>query len=194
MIGISIYLIIALVCGLLLIIMAAMGGFGDADVDFDAGIDMDLDIDGGVDVGHGDFGGTGISPLSIPVLLIFGTMFGCSGAILEAIGQMDALWIPLVSIIVATIITAITFVAIVKIFVQSQGSTAVGMSDLVELEGLVTIRITKEEPGQIVATTEKRGRVTASAVANEDIPTNSQIKITGVIGNSVRVEKLNKEV
>ncbi len=188
---ISMYLIIALVCGLLLIIMAALGGIGDAD--FDAGIDADLDIDADVDVGHGDFGGTGISPLSIPVLLIFGTMFGCTGAILEAIGDMGELWIPLASLIVATIITAITFVIMVKIFVNSQGSTAVGLSDLVELEALVTIKITKEDPGQIVATTEQRGRVTASAVADEDIATNSQVKITGVIGNSVRVEKLNKE-
>ena len=190
---ISVYLIIALVCGLLLIIMAAMGGIGDTDVDFDAGLDVDLDIDADVDVGHGDFGGTGISPLSIPVLLIFGTMFGCTGAILEAIGEMGELWIPLVSLIVATIITAITFVIMVKIFVNSQGSTAVGLSDLVELEALVTIRITKEDPGQIVATTDQRGRVTASAVAYEDIATNSQVKITGVVGNSVRVEKLNKE-
>ncbi len=177
-----IYLIIAIVCGLLLIAMAAMGGLGDSD------LDMVGDVD--ADIGHGDFGGTGISPLSIPILLIFGTMFGCTGGILEAI-DWDPTQTLVIAIAVSAIVTAVTFAVMVKVFVKNQGSTAVGLSDLVGLSGIATIRITQKEPGQIVVATEARGRVTAPAIAKEEIPTNSQIKVIKVVGDSVFVEKIN---
>jgi len=177
-----IYLIIAIVCGLLLIAMAAMGGLGDSDLDMGGG-DADMDI------GHGDFGGTGISPLSIPILLIFGTMFGCTGGILEAL-DWDVYLTPIVALIVSGLVTGITYVIMVKVFVKSQGSTAVGLADLVGLSGIATIRITEKEPGQIVVATEARGRVTAPAIAKIEIPTNSQIKVVKVVGDSVLVEKI----
>lgn len=179
-----IYLIIAIVCGLLLIAMAAMGGLGDSD------LDMGGDVDTDVDIGHGDFGGTGISPLSIPILLIFGTMFGCTGGILEAI-EWDPTQTLIIAIAVSATVTAVTFAVMVKVFIKNQGSTAVGLADLVGLSGIATIRITQKEPGQIVVATEARGRVTAPAIAKEEIPTNSQIKVIKVVGDSVMVEKLN---
>ena len=103
-----IYLIIAIICGLLLLVMAALGGHGDSGLDVGHGPD--------VDVGHGDFSGTGISPLSIPILLVFGTMFGCVGGILEAL-EWDALLTPIVGLAVSAIITAVTYVILVKVFV-----------------------------------------------------------------------------
>lgn len=155
------------------------------------GIDADFDVD--ADVGHGDFGGVGISPLSIPILLVFGTSFGSLGAILEAL-EWHYLLVPAIAVAISAIITGITYVLMVRIFVANQGSTAVGHSDLVGLEGLVSIRITKEEPGQVVVVTEQRGRITASAIAEIEIPTNSQIRVIRVVGNSVMVEKITKEV
>lgn len=190
-----IYLLIAIICGVLLIVMAAMGGFGDSDIDIggdaDVGFDLDHDIDLGhdIDVGHGDFGGSGISPLSVPILLIFGTMFGCTGGILEAVSY-DPMLTPIIAIAVSAIVTVITFVVMVRVFVNTQGSTAVGLNDLVGQEGLVTIRITESEPGQIVVATDARGRVTAPAISKSDIPTNSQIRVIGVVGDSVMVEKI----
>jgi membrane-bound ClpP family serine protease len=180
--ALTIYLIIAIVCGLLLIVMAALGGHGDSGLDTGGGPD--------VDVGHGDFSGTGISPLSIPILLIFGTMFGCVGGILEALKWDQTALIPVMALIVSAIVTAVTFVIMVKVFVKSQGSTAVGLADLVGLSGIATIRITEKEPGQIVVSTEARGRVTAPAIAKEEIPTNAQIKVIQVVGDSVMVEKI----
>ena len=73
---ISIYLVVAIVCAIVLIIMAIFGNvFGDVDLDADSGVEFDF---GEGDVGYGDFGGPGISPLSVPILLIFGTFFGLS--------------------------------------------------------------------------------------------------------------------
>ena len=183
MIALTVYMIIAIVCGLLLIVMAAMGGLGDSDIDMGDGVDADI--------GHGDFSGTGISPLSIPILLIFGTMFGCVGGILEAMKWDEPVLTPIVGLIVGAAITAVTFVIMVKVFIKNQGSTAVGLSDLVGLSGIATIRITDKEPGQIMVSTEARGRVTAPAIAKVEIPTNSQIKVIEVVGNSVMVEKIN---
>jgi len=180
--ALTIYLIIAIVCGLLLIVMAALGGLGDSGLDTGGGPD--------VDIGHGDFSGAGISPLSIPILLIFGTMFGCVGGILEAIPWNEPILTPTVALIVSAIVTAVTYVIMVKVFVNSQGSTAVGLADLVGLSGIASIRITQKEPGQIVVSTEARGRVTASAIAKEEIPTNAQIKVIQVVGDSVMVEKI----
>lgn len=174
-----IYLIIAIICGLLLIVMAALGGHGDS------GMDMGTDAD----IGHGDFSGTGISPLSIPILLVFGTMFGCVGGILEAL-EWDALLTPIVGLIVSGIVTAVTYVIMVRVFVKGQGSTAVGLADLVGLTGVATIKITMKEPGQIMVSTDARGRVTAPAIAKEEIPTNAQIKVIEVVGNSVMVERI----
>lgn len=181
--ALTIYLIIAIVCGLLLIVMAALGGHGDSGLDTGGGPD--------VDVGHGDFSGSGISPLSIPILLIFGTMFGCVGGILEAIPWNEPILTPIVGLLVSGLITAVTYVIMVKVFVNSQGSTAVGLADLVGLSGIATIRITEKEPGQIMVSTEARGRVTAPAIAKEEIPTNAQIKVIQVVGDSVMVEKIN---
>jgi len=84
---ISVYLIIAIVCAVLLAVTVALGGLID-HVDF-GGHDFDIgghDVDmGGVDAGgdYGEFHGPGISPLSLPIMLAFGTTFGCVGALLE---------------------------------------------------------------------------------------------------------------
>lgn len=184
---ISIYILIAIVCAVLLFIMVAAGDFG-ADADFD----VDLDVDADIDIGHGDFGGTGISPLSVPILLVFGTGFGSVGAILEVL-EVDKLIVPVVATAISALITAVTFVVMVKVFIKTQGSTAVGMKDLVGKEGMTSIPIKKGEPGQIVVTTEVRGRIQASAVADQDIPTNTLIKVIGLSGDSVKVEMIKKE-
>ena len=110
---ISIYLIIALVAAIALLVMAALGGFGgdiDADVDVDTGIDA-----GHFDAGHGDFSGSGISPLSIPIWLIFFTCFGSIGTIIEAAGY-ETLFIVGVSVTISMVITIVTFIILIVFF------------------------------------------------------------------------------
>ena len=113
------------------------------------------------------------------------------GTILEAL-EWDTYVVPIVALAISGLMTAIIFVIMVKVFIQTQGSTAVGLADLVGLEGLVTIQVTAKEPGQVVVVTDNRGRVTAPAIAKEQIPTNSQIRVIGVVGDSVMIEKINE--
>ena len=182
----SVYLLIAIVSAVVLLIMAALGGFGgDVDLDFDGDVDV-----GHFDIGHGDFSGAGISPLSVPIWLIFFTCFGSIGTIVEAAGH-DTVMIVIVSAVSSFLMTLVTFLVLVRVFNDPKGSTAVGMGDLVGLEGQLLIPITRNEPGQVVVVSDIRGRVLAPAIADADIPTNSHVRITGVIGDSVKVEKID---
>ena len=189
---ISVYLIIAIVCAILLIIMAFMGGFG-GDADF-GGHDIDIgghDVDVGghdIDAGHGDFSGSHLSPLSIPIILIFGTTFGAIGAIFEGL-DYNYLVIPLLAGIAGLAVAATMYFMVSKYLVSTQSSSHLTLDDFLGLSGMTTIPIRKGEPGQVVIVTEKRGRVPVSATASEDIDGNVSVKVKGIAGNSVIVEK-----
>ena len=84
----EIYLIICLAGLILLLIFAALGGFGAAAEGGD--LDLDVDVDAGdVDIGDADIGeadvdagmDASLSPLSLPLILLFLTSFGAIGAI-----------------------------------------------------------------------------------------------------------------
>lgn len=195
--AISIYLIIALICAILLIVTVALGGLtGDVDVgggDFDvAGPDFDVagpDIDvGGADIGYGDFTGPGISPLSLPVVLAFGTTFGGIGAVLEQIG-MDVFIIPVIAIFVSIAVAGGMYMLVVKVFVKTQTSSMVDMQALIGEDGTVTVAIKPGMTGQVLVVTEARGRTLLAAVADEGIPTDTTVRVTGIVGNGVRVER-----
>ena len=184
---ISIYLIIAIVCGVLLGITAAFADFGgDMDVDVDASVDVDIDASVEADVGYGDFHGPGITPLSIPVILVFGTLFGASGTIFEAMNY-NVYVVPMLAVIIAVVITAIIYVLLVKVFVKTQATSTVILPELIGKEGETTMPIKTSAPGQIMVVTEARGRTLLTAVSDIDIPTNTIVEITGIEGNGVRV-------
>ncbi|MBU4032010.1 MAG: hypothetical protein KKH41_07895 [Candidatus Thermoplasmatota archaeon] len=190
---ISFYLVMAIICAVMLIIMAAFADFGsDAGVD---GVDMHLDtdasgvdmhLDSGTDTGYGDFHGAGISPLSIPIILVFGTLFGSFGALFED-QVTNIILVPTLSALISVIITAIIYVILVKVFVKSQATTQVHIKDLVGKDGEATMPISSSSPGQIMVITEERGRTLVSASSDVDIPTNAMVTITGVLGNGVKV-------
>jgi hypothetical protein len=182
---ISIYLIIAIVCAILLIVMAALGGFGGAhDMDM-GGHDMDM---GHYDAGHGDYSGSHLSPLSIPVLLAFGTTFGAVGAIMEDLGQ-DSLITIVVAIVFGVVMAGGMYALVYYMIFKSQATTQMKIDDMVGLSGLLTVGIKGGEPGQVVLNTEKRGRVPVPATAKADIESNSTVKVIGISGNAVIVEK-----
>jgi membrane protein implicated in regulation of membrane protease activity len=184
---ISIYLIVAIVCALLLIIMAAFSDFGDFDTDVDVDLGADMDVDGGVDLGgHGDFHGGDISPLSIPVILVFGTVFGATGSIFEDILE-NQLLVPVYATILGLAVTAVVFVILVKVFIKTQAHTQVDLAELVGSECETTMPISSDSPGQIMVITDERGRTLLTATSNVNIPTNTVVKITGIVGNGVRV-------
>lgn len=175
---ISIYLLIAIICGVLLLAMAAMGGLGDFDADFD--------VDADFDAGHGDFGGAGISPLSVPIILCFGALFGSAGVVFEEL-EYGAFEVPMYSVIVAAAITSVLFIILVKFFVKAQGTTEVKYKDLVGLTGETTMPTKPGTSGQVMVVTEERGRTLASTISDFDIPTNTEVKIIGVVGTSLKI-------
>lgn len=191
---ISIYLIVAIVCAVVLIAMAIFGNiFGDVDVDTD--IDLDLDLgDVGIDIGEVDLdaGATGLSPISLPVALVFGTMFGSFGAILEAF-EVNAYLVPVIATVISLVITGALYILFVKFFIETQATSTINKANLVGRSAETTMPITKENPGQIMVLTEERGRTLLEAISNDNIPTNTMVKITGLAGNGVKVE-LPKEV
>ncbi len=190
--GISIYLLIAIICAILLIVTVAMGGFTGGD--FDAGGDFDVggpDLDlGGLeaDVGYGDFTGAGISPLSLPIVLAFGTTFGGVGAVLEQQGW-NSFIIPFIAMLVGVLTAGVMFVVVVRIFVKTQTTTVVHPKDLVGEKGIVSVAIKPGRTGQVVVVTTERGRTLLPAIAEEAIPTDTAVTIEAVVGHSVRVKR-----
>jgi len=176
---IGIYLAIAIICAILLVIMAIFGDFG---------MDMDVDVEADVDVDFGDFDGPGVSPLSLPVILAFGTVFGAVGALLEELG-LNYILIPVLAVVCGIAGAGVTYGLVYKLLIKSQTSTHYKMQDQIGKLAQVNIPIKKDTPGQIIFNTEERGRVISAALADEDIPRDAQVKIIEVIGDSFKVER-----
>jgi membrane protein implicated in regulation of membrane protease activity len=182
----SLYLIIAIVCGITLIIMALFG-FGDmGDFDFDAG--PDIDIDGGhFDGGHGD-AGAGLSPLSLPLILSFGTSFGAFGTIFTSMGW-NPLVVPIIAALISLGISALMFFILLKVFIQTQANTQVVYSKMAGMTAEVTVPIKPGVNGQILVITEERGRTLITASSQEEIKTGTQVTIQKVVGSTAMVTK-----
>jgi hypothetical protein len=178
--GVSVYLLIALFCGILMIAMFLLGDFsGDADVD--------LDMGGHAEVGFGD-ADIGLSPLSLPIMLMFGTSFGVFGYIFEQVIANEIV-VPLISIVISAGIAAAMYVLVLKIFVKTQTSSDIRLTDLVGLDAIVSIPVKEGSIGQIIVNTQERGRTILSAVSDEEISTDSIVLITKVMGDGVFVKK-----
>jgi membrane protein implicated in regulation of membrane protease activity len=194
-IEISIYLIIAIICLVFLIVSVALGGFGDdldmGGHDVDVGGDFDVggaDVDAGFDAGHGDFSGAGISPLSLPIIMAFGTTFGGVGALLEQ-ANFGMFMTPIIAIFVSIIMAAALYFALTWLFIKTQATSSVSMRNLIGEQGTVSVAIKKGKMGQIIVVTEERGRTLLSAVADEPIPQDTIVEIKAIVGNGVRVER-----
>jgi hypothetical protein len=191
-IGISIYLIIAIVCAILLMVTVAMGGLADGD--FDAGGDFDVDgpdVDIGgpdADVGYGDFSGAGISPLSLPIVLSFGTTFGGVGTVLELM-DINMYAIPFIAMMVSFVTAGLMYMFVVKAFVRTQTTTVVNPRNLVGENAIVSVAIKPGKTGQVIVVTEERGRTLLPAIAEEAIPTDVTVTIESLVGHSVKVKR-----
>jgi hypothetical protein len=181
----SIYMIIAIICIILLFATVILGDFGG---DMDADVDMDFDGDlGHIELGHGDFS-AGISPLSIPILLVFGTGFGSFGALLE-IMNVHFLVVPVISAGASALVAGGVYLFMVKVFVRAQATSTIILQDLVGKDAIVSIPIKPGSLGQIIVVTDERGRSTISAVSDEELPTDSIVEIKKVVADGVFVKK-----
>lgn len=174
-----VFLAIGLLCGIILIVLMLIGGM-DFGVDVDGGFDMDHDV------GH-DVGGGGPSPLSMPVLLSFGTMFGISGFIIQYY-YGDPIMAAGVAAILGAIMSGIMYLIMVAIFKAGEASTDFNTKDTIGEQGEVTISIQKGKIGQVLVITETRGRTLVTATADQDIPVHTRVNIVGISGDRVIVE------
>jgi membrane protein implicated in regulation of membrane protease activity len=178
--GVSLYLMIAVLCGILMIAMFLLG-------DFTGDMDVDVDMGGHAELGFGD-ADVGLSPLSLPIMLMFGTSFGAFGYIFESL-EFNPYVVPVIAIGISAVIAAVMYVMVLKIFVQTQTSSDIRLHNLVGEDAIVSIPIKEGSIGQIIVTTEERGRTILSAVSDEEIPNDTIVTITKVMGDGVFVNK-----
>ncbi len=171
--GLSIYTWIMIAFIVLLILVLAMGDIG--------GVDFDHDIPSDV--------GTGLSPLSLPILAAFGTAFGGFGTIFEAL-NFGTLWTPILAAIFAGLVGGGMYVLMLNVFVKTQAETRVDLQQLAGYKGQVLVPIRPGQPGQVLVVTEARGRTLLVAIAEEEIGTDEHVMIDSVVGNSVKVHKV----
>jgi len=179
LIGLSLYAWIALVSLLFLVVLVALGGYG---------LDIGGDVDADVDLDYGEFGGPGISPLSLPLVAAFGTTFGSVGALLEAAGVGD---VPTAIVAVASAFSlgGVMYWAVGKFLVKAQASSDVRPEALVGRDAQVTVPIRPDSQGQILVITEERGRTLFSAIGTEDLPRDAIVEILGFTGGVANVRK-----
>ena len=171
--GLSPYLWIMIIFLVLLVVVMVLGDFGGADHDVGVGGDASL----------------GLSPLSLPVVAMFGTTFGGIGALL------DTLALPTVAVVGIAVLFAVAlaggmYFAMVRVFVRGQVSSDVVPVELIGQEASVMISISPDQSGQVLVITAARGRTLLSAVSSEEIKTDETVVIEGVVGNTVRVRKV----
>src|SRR3989442_15998711 len=125
-----VYLTITLIFAILLIAMGVMGGLGgvfDIHLDVGHGVDMGGGGDAG-GIGHdvgtdsGQFAGSGISPLSLPVLFVFGTFFGAFGTLLEVAQALPPIGVPFFAAGFSAIITAAVFLLSGRVFFEKHSA------------------------------------------------------------------------
>ena len=181
LIGLSLYIWIAMISLLFLVVLVSLGGYGlDLGGDVDADVDMDLD--------YGEFSGPGISPLSLPLVAAFGTTFGSVGSLLETAGATDLLT-AVGATLSGVLIAGAMYWAVGKFLVRAQATTEVRPATLVGREASVTVPIRPGSQGQILVLTEERGRSLFPAIAGEIIDRDAIVEITGFAGSVANVRK-----
>jgi membrane protein implicated in regulation of membrane protease activity len=169
-----------------LVILIIMLVFGGLDLDFDFG-DVDVDVDTGLDIGVD--GGPGF--FSLPILLGFFTGFGGIGALLTYY-EVNPIATPFIAGIVAITVASILFLIVNYFFKHFQSDSTVRFNNLIGRRASVSVPISPGQEGQIVLFTEQRGRTLVPAVSQKSLPSNTQVVITGVSGDSVKVISLSE--
>ncbi|GEM_PF-2294104 len=192
-----VYLVITIVFSILLITMGFLGGLGGV---FDIHLDIGHGIDaGGVDVGgaghdlatdQGQFAGAGISPLSLPILFVFGTFFGVFGTVMEVTRFLPTYGVPFAAGVLSALLTAIVYWAMVNVFVKTQATSEYRLKDLIGSHGEITVPVGPGNRGQVLVVTEAAGRTLISAVSKDSLKTGDRVQVTGMEGSSLIVEKV----
>ena len=179
LLGLSMYIWIALISLLFLVIITVMGGYG---------LDLGSDVDADVDMDYGEFSGPGISPLSLPLVASFGTTFGAMGALLETTDFHPGI-VATGAAFSAVAVSVLLFFAVQKFLLGAQATTEVRTTELVGREAQVLIPISPGSPGQILIITAERGRTLFPAQADGEIARDSTVEIVGFVGGVANVRR-----
>jgi len=194
-----VYVAIMVIFAILLIAMGVLGGLGGVfDLHLDIGHGVDLGGGGGDlgGIGHdvstdsGQFAGTGISPLSLPILFVFGTFFGAFGTVLEVTQALPVIAVPFFAGVFSAVITGLVYRIMVYVFIRSQATSEYQLKELVGFGGEVTIPAEPGGRGQVLIITDAAGRTLISAVSKQSLKTGDRVTVKEVEGNSLVVEKV----
>ncbi len=176
LLGLSPYTWIMIAFFIILVLVLVLGDIG--------GIDFDHDIDTDVD--------TGLSPMSLPIVAVFGASFGGYGTLLETVdfGPIGPILVPVLAMVFALLTSGGMYVVMLNVFVKTQAETRVDLESLKGFRGQVLVPIRPGQPGQIVVVTEARGRTLLQAIADEAIGTDEHVVVDSAVGNSVKVHKV----
>jgi membrane-bound ClpP family serine protease len=169
----SVYALIMIVFFVFLVAVLILGDVGDF---FDIGGDVDTDVD------------SGLSPVSLPVVGVFGTAFGAYGTIFESLNY-GSLVTGVLAIALAAATAGGSWVLMYNFFVKTQAETKVDLARVVGERGQVLVPIQPGHAGQIVVVTEARGRTLLQATADEAIGTDEAVVVDSIVGDSVKVRK-----
>ena len=181
------------------------GGLSDVDVpnvDIDVpqvGLPGDVDITGaGIHIGGADVpaGGldapdVGLSPVSPVTIATFVTVFGGLGVLTLQFFDIDPRWSLLIATVGALACSALMYLFYSQVMIRAQASSQVLRSELVGMEGEVTIPIGETAPGQVSYVT-KAGRMssTARSLDGRPIPRGQFVKIVRLVGPQALVQPI----
>jgi len=182
-----VYWIFAIIGGTLFILRTLMmfigGGFSD-----DA-LDVALESNDNAADSHNADGDASFKLLSLQGLTAFFMMFGLVGLAL-----LNANLPSLLSIVGGTVAGLITFAALSFIFskmqlLQSEGT--IHLKNSIGAEGNVYLRIPKSGTGQVQIVTQGALKVfDATSNSKQELVTGDKIRVVGIDGNTVVVEKI----
>src|SRR3990172_10479015 len=116
--GLSLYTWVMIAFLVLLLIVLVLGDIGDLGFDSDVGADID----------------TGLSPLSLPIIAVFGTAFGGFGTLFEMM-EFGPFFTPVLAIGGAMLVAGGVWVVMMKRFVKTQAGEEKGGKGIRRGEG-----------------------------------------------------------
>jgi membrane protein implicated in regulation of membrane protease activity len=187
------------------IFILVSGGLSNVDVpnvDIDVPqVDLPGDVDisgagihiGGADVPAGglDAPDVGLSPVSPITIATFITVFGGLGVLTLQFLDIDPRWSLLIATVGALACSALMFLFYSQVMIRAQATSQVQRSELVGMEGEVTVPIGATGPGQVSYVT-KSGRMSSMArsLDGQPIPRGQFVKIVRVVGPQVLVQPI----
>lgn len=183
----GVYWVFAIIGGTLFILRTLMMFIG-GDISDDA-LDAALDVTDNVADDHSADGDAGFKLLSLQGLTAFFMMFGLVGLAL-----LNANLPSLLSIVGGTVAGLLTFAALSFIFskmklLQSEGN--IQLKNTVGSEGNVYLKIPKHGTGQVQIVAQGALKIfDATSNSKQDLATGDKVRVIGVDGNTLVVEKV----